>query len=650
MPLAVPNLDDRTWADLVDEARSLIPRLAPRWTDHNIHDPGITFLELFAWLAEMQMYQLNRVGERHREAFGRLAGVRRGLRRPARVDVQATGNLTAPVFLPEGTQLTPLEGDEIVFETTSNVTLTRSRLRRIVVDDGSGPIDQTEANEKSEITFLAFGERAGRGASLRLGFDAFYPAAEPELRLNLDLFTEDLITRCGPSVPVTDPEQTADETGVASVDLAWEYLGAGGQWSRLEVVADGTRALSRTGTVRLQVPTEPAADRNQVWIRARIVRGEYDIEPRLRRIALNMLPCVQHETVRDELLGQGNGRPDQWRQLSKGPLLIPSSGGAPVVIDVGGEAWEPVTSLEDSEPGSNHFVFDAESGRVLFGNGLNGRVPPTGQAIRARWYRTSNGRSGNVAKGLRWKFRTAAVPAVLLKNPDPASGGTDPEPLNEMELRARALLNRPNRAVTPLDIERLALGTPGAFVARAAAIPNCPTPEGITVVALSKVRPGRTGPPKPPSAAFLSAVEQHLQQRRLLCDNLRVVGPVYVEVRVSARLRLTKGAAAATVLERALRALGRFLAGEDEGDEAPAPLSPCPTRWPLGRWVFPSEVYAVLDGVTGVDVASNVVLSAWNGSVRIEPHTTGAIPIPRVGLVFAGRHALTVEPDARRAR
>ena len=75
MPLDIPDLDDRRWADLVEEARALIPRVAPRWTDHNAHDPGITFIELFAWLAEMQLYQLNRVGERHREAFARLAGV-----------------------------------------------------------------------------------------------------------------------------------------------------------------------------------------------------------------------------------------------------------------------------------------------------------------------------------------------------------------------------------------------------------------------------------------------------------------------------------------------------------------------------------------------------------------------------------------------
>ena len=42
MPLPLPHLDDRRWQDLVEEGRALIPRLAPAWTDHNVHDPGIT--------------------------------------------------------------------------------------------------------------------------------------------------------------------------------------------------------------------------------------------------------------------------------------------------------------------------------------------------------------------------------------------------------------------------------------------------------------------------------------------------------------------------------------------------------------------------------------------------------------------------------
>ena len=54
-----PNLDDRTWQDLVDEMRALIPTYAPQWTDHNPSDLGITLIELFAWLAEGVIYRLN---------------------------------------------------------------------------------------------------------------------------------------------------------------------------------------------------------------------------------------------------------------------------------------------------------------------------------------------------------------------------------------------------------------------------------------------------------------------------------------------------------------------------------------------------------------------------------------------------------------
>ena len=61
MPLQLPNLDDRRYADLVEEARRLIPTYAPQWTNHNPSDPGITLVELFAFLSEMLLYRLNRV-------------------------------------------------------------------------------------------------------------------------------------------------------------------------------------------------------------------------------------------------------------------------------------------------------------------------------------------------------------------------------------------------------------------------------------------------------------------------------------------------------------------------------------------------------------------------------------------------------------
>jgi len=72
MPIPLPNLDDRTFDDLTLEARALIPGLAPEWTNHNVSDPGITLVELLAWLTEMLIFQVNQVPAAHTEKFLRL--------------------------------------------------------------------------------------------------------------------------------------------------------------------------------------------------------------------------------------------------------------------------------------------------------------------------------------------------------------------------------------------------------------------------------------------------------------------------------------------------------------------------------------------------------------------------------------------------
>lgn len=69
MPLELPTLDDRRYADLMDEALRLIPVYDPDWTNHNPSDPGITLIELLAWLTEMLLYRLDRVTAEHQRKF-----------------------------------------------------------------------------------------------------------------------------------------------------------------------------------------------------------------------------------------------------------------------------------------------------------------------------------------------------------------------------------------------------------------------------------------------------------------------------------------------------------------------------------------------------------------------------------------------------
>jgi hypothetical protein len=76
MPLPLPNLDDRTFDELVEETRRIIQQNCPEWTDLTPNNPGMVILEVFAHLTETMLYRLNRLPEKAYIAFLRLIGVR----------------------------------------------------------------------------------------------------------------------------------------------------------------------------------------------------------------------------------------------------------------------------------------------------------------------------------------------------------------------------------------------------------------------------------------------------------------------------------------------------------------------------------------------------------------------------------------------
>src|SRR5258706_3450480 len=75
MPLTIPQLDDRRFADLREEALARVPVHTPEWTNFNRSDPGVTLIEIFAFMAENLLYRSNQIPERNRRAFLRLLGV-----------------------------------------------------------------------------------------------------------------------------------------------------------------------------------------------------------------------------------------------------------------------------------------------------------------------------------------------------------------------------------------------------------------------------------------------------------------------------------------------------------------------------------------------------------------------------------------------
>jgi hypothetical protein len=132
--IPAPRLDDRAFEDIVAEAVRLIPRYAPEWTNHNPSDPGITLIELAAWMTDIILYRLNRVPEKNYVAFLNLLGIK--LKPPQAARALLTFTLTEGAerqTIREGTTVaTPQAADEdaVMFETTRDLVVTSVKLDR----------------------------------------------------------------------------------------------------------------------------------------------------------------------------------------------------------------------------------------------------------------------------------------------------------------------------------------------------------------------------------------------------------------------------------------------------------------------------------------------------------------------------------------
>lgn len=105
------NLDDRTFNDLVQECKLRIPRYCQEWTNHNPSDPGITLIELFAWLVDQMLLRFNQVPRLHYVAFLELLGIR--LRPPTAAEAELTFYLTKPVIAGQGRPVRVAKGTEV---------------------------------------------------------------------------------------------------------------------------------------------------------------------------------------------------------------------------------------------------------------------------------------------------------------------------------------------------------------------------------------------------------------------------------------------------------------------------------------------------------------------------------------------------------
>lgn len=639
MPLTDPKIDDRTFEQILAELRLRIPRYTKEWTNFNDSDPGITLLQLFAWLSETMLFRMNQVPRKNYVKFLRLLGEDLAPPRPA--SAHLTFSVTAnakPDPVPARARVSASVddgGDALIFETGRALDLIPGKLDAVGLFDGAGFMNVTSANDAPGTKFKPFGPVPDPGNALYLGFvppDPLPPGRQ-------QFFPKTMTFRVFlPAEATAGKPQACKGTAtppVPPVTLAWEYRPRAGEpWQRLNVLEDESAAFTREGYVRVQGPAaiqptlEPRlADEARFWIRVRLEPGKrYPAgrAPEIDFLRPNTVEAAHLATIHGEVLGFSEGHPGEQFETQRKPV---SSLSLDVTLANGEvEAWSEVADFLASKAEDKHYRLNRTSGVVQFGDGERGRIPEAGSTITATQYRYGGGKRGNAAGVGAISAPLSSLAGVeKVTNERPAAGGTDEQTLEEILVTGPALLKQRGRAVTPDDFGELVRKTDG--VAHATALPlfhpdhrDVKVPGAVTVV----VVPDNEDKPPKPSTDLLTAICRMLDEVRLLTTEVFVKGPEYQQVRVEARVTASPYASFDTVSLDVLKAIDDLLD---------------PRRGGFGKDLSITRFYSTILNVK--DVAGVATLNVFVDGRRHGERDS--IKTPADGLLFGGDHIITVE-------
>ncbi len=540
------KLDDRSYDDLIQECLLRIPRYCPEWSNYNPSDPGITLLELFAWLMEQMLTRFNQLPRQNYVLFLELLGIRLQPPHPAQTEVTfyLVADLPETYTIPNGievaTERLP-DAESIVFSTDRPLTIAQPLIHHFL--HAPTPEDTPQVLRDR---FTNWWTRASDGSWSGPELSLFGDRPDPGQCFYL-VFAPDAPLE-GNVIALTFKGQAATPTGINPdhPPRHWEaWNGRYWQSVLLEEADDETqgfsfRDLTRQGRdpaqgadIILHLPVHfPVAHFTAYqgrWLRcvcteAIADRAPYSRSPRIvgmdsRSIGGTTL-ATQCQVVTDEVLGMSDGNPGQIFQLQRLPILAREEDEY-LTVTLPGELpqkWEEVPDFSNSQPDDRHYLIDSLTGVVQFGPLVReptqlvqetqyratiqttvhpaaispapgqerqyGAVAPRGATLKMVRYRTGGGVKGNVQPGTIAMIKSAVPYVGRVINHIPARRGCDAESLEQAAIRVPQMLRTRDRAVTPEDFETLAIVGGQGAIARCRCLPADPKQPGTVELLL----------------------------------------------------------------------------------------------------------------------------------------------------------------------
>lgn len=665
MPFIKPNLDDRHFQDIVDEAKRLIPRYCPEWTDHNVSDPGVALIELFAWMTDMLLYRVNQVPDKVYLTLLDMMGITPELPRAAHAPVTFYLSAAQPdtVVIPSDTEVATIRTETtpaVIFTTEAKLSIypailtgAYTRNASAQVATGAWIVQDLRQLEQADGRIIMFPKQPKPN-------DSFYLALENDHSHHVMALVMQCDEARGAGVDPTNPP------------VEWQvWQGGVARWATCELEFDGTGGFNKAGEIVLRLPAmakETLQGVSAFWLRCRLTdvqatNNAYEVSPELLSLRVESrggtVGARHAVTVTNEIVGRSDGTPGQVFRLINTPVLDRNAMQDYLVVDppLPGRKieWEEVPDFANSRGEHQHYTLDSADGTITFGPSLLqpdgqiqsfGAVPPRGSTLRFNRYQYGGGVAGNLPKHALAVLKTSIPYVARVTNWLPASGGRDAQSLDDARLRAPQVLRTRTRAMTADDYEFLSGEVPG--VARACCLgpgsqpgsPNDPKPGQVHVYVLPQV--DNPYDRIPSEAVTLSAdlrgrVMNHLDMRRPLGISLEVRGFQVLWVTVEVKLRVRERSEPALIRNVQLdaeKALNDYLNPYIGGPQG--------SGWPFGRDLHVSEIYALVQRIQGVEFVEEVKLALTEpGSQKSQP-VSQRLDVPPNALISSAQHRVVV--------
>ncbi|MEM8638260.1 MAG: putative baseplate assembly protein [Cyanobacteria bacterium P01_G01_bin.54] len=389
------NLDDRTFEDLVQECLLRIPRYCPEWTNHNPSDPGITMVELFAWLTDQMLMRFNQVPRRNYVKFLEVLGVRLYPPRPAQADVTfyLSSALAETYTIAADVEVATLRTDTeeaVVFSTDAALPIGLPRIRHLLTAETVEPEPQLLRDRLSGFwTMRPDGQWEGLELSLF--------AEQPQEQNCFYVVFEPAAAIAGNVIALTASGDAATPTGInpETPPRQW-HAWNGSTWVPvlLAETDDQTEGfsfseLSRNGGSTLQGadiilhcpkswPNQTFGTYHGRWLRCTYERQTpeqpgYTNTPQITGLRCRSLGgtvgVTQAVRITNEILGESDGNPGQRFQLETAPVLPRREGEHLLVTPPGAlpQIWQEVTDFASSTANDCHYTLDSFTGEIQLG-------------------------------------------------------------------------------------------------------------------------------------------------------------------------------------------------------------------------------------------------------------------------------------------